>query len=657
MFYNKKLIKNKKNEDIFSIQEGKIKNGVISNAYRLNWTEEIFSFGGKNQARQLGKSFNYSLIVLIGLFFFIILSLLLSRSLYLQIVKGSYYHSMAEGNRIRIERIEAKRGIIYDRNKKPLVRNIANFLLYFIPSDLPKDEKELDKIIKKVSQISSIEEKIIYENINKIDKKNIDYYNPLFIADNIPYEKAMLLYTEEGSMPGVFLTNKTRREYDISCFSFSHILGYTGKISESELKKYPNQYQLIDYIGKMGIEYFWENELKGFNGKKNIEVDAFGKEKKIISEEPAKDGNNLILSIDSELQKKAEEVMAVNLSKLKLNKGSIIISDPNNGEILSLVSLPSYDNNIFARGIKKEEYEALLNNKDNPLFNRSISGEYPSGSTIKPIIASAALEEGIINEHTSFTSSGGIKVGQWFFPDWKAGGHGITDVRKALAQSINTFFYIIGGGYQDFKGLGADTIVKYEKLFGLSSQLGIDLPGEASGFLPTKDWKEKTTGEKWYIGNTYHLSIGQGDTLVTPLQVSTYTSYFANGGKLFRPHLVKEILSSDDKKISEIESSPIRSDIISKYNIQIVREGMRQTVTEGSARSLNSVIVPVAGKTGTAQTSGDKEPHAWFIGFAPYDNPQIAITVLIENGVEGSTVAVPIARDILNWYFSRDKKN
>jgi penicillin-binding protein 2 len=266
------------------------------------------------------------------------------------------------------------------------------------------------------------------------------------------------------------------------------------------------------------------------------------------------------------------------------------------------------------------------------------------------------LEENVINENTSFLSTGGLRIGQWFFPDWKAGGHGITNVRSALANSVNTFFYYIGGGYQDFSGLGLERMVKYEKLFGLDAQTGIDLPGEANGFLPSKDWKLKTKGEAWYIGDTYHVSIGQGDILVTPLQVADYTAVFANGGFLYRPHLIRQVLNSSDQPIAVPDIKPIRSGMVSQKNLEIVRQGMRQTITGGSAQSLQGVSVPVAGKTGTAQWSTTKNNHAWFTGFAPYDKPQIVITILIEQGGEGSSVAVPIAKDVLNWYFDREAK-
>jgi penicillin-binding protein 2 len=285
------------------------------------------------------------------------------------------------------------------------------------------------------------------------------------------------------------------------------------------------------------------------------------------------------------------------------------------------------------------------------LFNRAINGEFPSGSTIKLLFAAAALQEKIITETTSFLSTGGLRLGEWFFPDWKAGGHGITDVRQALAQSVNTFFYYIGGGYQNFQGLGVSGLVKYSRFFGLGESSGLDLPGERAGFVPTIAWKEQVKDEPWYIGDTYHFAIGQGDVLVTPLQVANYTVAIANGGTLYGPHLVAKILNEDNETVEEIAPRVINSGFIDQHNLQIVREGLRQTVTRGSAQSLQTVPVAVAGKTGTAQWSTKKSPHAWFTGFAPYDNPEVAITVLVEEGVEGSTMAVPIARDILTWYF------
>lgn len=635
----------------FTIKEGDIRLGKISRGSADDWLEQT-----SGTKETIGKNFDINKVFKINLALILFIGIIIGRAAWLQVVKGSYYYELAEGNRIRIERLEAKRGVIYDRSGRSLVRNSANFLLYFVPADLPKDNLARQAVIQRVSEnLADLKPEDILNLLSKIEPGSLESYQPLFIADNIDYDKAMTLYLESDNMPGVVITNKTRREYNLYSLSLSHILGYTGKINDKELAKFGSEYLPIDYIGKSGMENFWENEIKGSNGKKQIEVDALGKEKKIINQEAGQDGHNLVLSIDVELQKKLEESIIDSLQKAHLNKACAIALDPNNGEILAMVSFPSYNNNDFAHGMTQAEYEKIANHPDRPLFNRCISGEYPSGSVIKPVIAAAALEENIINENTSFLSNGGIRIGQWFFPDWKAGGHGTTNVRKALAESVNTFFYYIGGGYQDFTGLGLERMVKYEKLFGLDTQAGIDMPGEASGFLPTEEWKQKTKGESWYVGDTYHLAIGQGDTLVTPLQVADYTAVFANGGSLYRPHIIRQVLDSQDRLIGEIDNQPIKSNVVSSKNINIVREGMRQTVTAGSARSLQSVPVEVAGKTGTAQWSTTKPTHAWFTGFAPYDKPQIVITILIEQGGEGSSVAVPIANEVLTWYFNQKK--
>jgi len=662
-----KIKKEKKPRDPFIIKEGRVKDGQVNSVYRYGWAEEVY-MNDTSEKEMIGRSFNFSKLPFIGAVLLLFVFILYVKVAWLQILKGDYYYSMAEGNRIRIERIEAKRGVIYDRNFKPLVRNKANFLLYLVPADLPDDEKEMENIISKISGIlEDITSDEIKEELNKVNKHSLEAYLPLFIVDDIEYEKAMKIYLESSSWPGVILSNKTRREYlyvegsekaedKKTSLTLSHILGYTSKINSQELQEFGDEYLPIDYIGKMGVEYFWENELKGQGGKKQIEVDALGKEKKIIGEEAVEDGHNLILSLDIEQQIKLEEILKKNLEKDNLTRGVAIAMDPRNGEILAMVSLPSYNDNDFASGISQDKYAELMNDPDNPLFNRAISGEYPSGSTIKPIWAVAALEEGVISENTTFLSVGGIRIGEWFFPDWRAGGHGRTDVRKAIADSVNTFFYYIGGGDENFQGLGVDRLVEYGELFGLDAQTGVDLAGEASGFLPTSEWKEEVKGERWYIGDTYHMAIGQGDLLVTPLQVAAYTSVFANGGKLFRPHFVKEILSSNDELIKEVEEDPVREDFINSYNIHVVRQGMRQTVTSGSARRLNSLPVEAAGKTGTAQWSTKENTHAWFIGFAPYENPEVVITVLIEKGGEGSDTAVPVAQEFLEWYFGEYKR-
>jgi len=678
-----------KTSDPFSIKEGHFKFGQLKDSfYYTDWTEQSF-LSDTGRKEMISRTFDFEKLKYFYLSILLAIFVIIGRSVWLQVIKNDYYSLLAEGNRLRAETIEPKRGIIYAKDLRPLVRNKANFVLYLRPIDLPKNELVRDDLIRKISLVLDNDKNLnnstpsapavsntgsialvsdtpsfykIKESLAAIKMGSLESYQPLFIADNIDYDRAMLISIELPSWPGVFLSSKIRREYLLPAAtstatilaenSLSHVLGYTGKINDQELKNLGKDYSLIDYIGKAGLEYSWEKELKGKAGSKNIEVDALGRQKKIINEVAATDGSNLLLSLDLDLQEKAEEITKSYITKAGLHRASVIIMNPNNGEILALVSLPSYDNNLFAKGISQEDYNKFLNDKDQPLFNRSISGEFPSGSTIKPIFAAGALQEKVITENTSFLSTGGLSIGEWFFPDWKAGGHGATNVRKAIAMSVNTFFYYIGGGYGDFKGLGLSGLVKYARLFGLGELTGIDLHGERKGFVPTQAWKEETKHEPWYIGDTYHFAIGQGDVIVTPLQVANYTAAIANGGTLYKPHLVSKILDKNNNVVSDVAPQIIRNNFIDADNLRIVREGMRQTITAGSAQSLQIIPVPVAGKTGTAQWSTKKGPHAWFIGFAPYDRPQIVITVLVEEGVEGSTIAAPIARDILNWYFT-----
>jgi penicillin-binding protein 2 len=660
---------NKRNHDSgdpFVLKHGGFKRGKLEKYSHLReWIESSFVPGG-HIGEVVGRTFEFSRLWLFAILIFIFGGLLMGRVAWLQIIKGDYYSSLSLDNSVRVQKIEAKRGIIYDRTGRPLVRNAANFVLYITPADLPKEEAKKNEILDTMSLIVYPDEqgkregmlKELREKISLVAAGSPDSYQPIFAVDSLDYDKAMLFLLKAEELPGVVLSEKDRREYlTEGVLSLSHILGYTGKVSESDLEKYGKSYSLIDYIGKAGVENSWENELKGESGKEKIEVDALVREKKIVSLEPARDGNNLVLSVDYDLQKKAEEVLAANLKKSKLNKGAVVIMDPRNGEILSLVSLPAYDNRLFARGIKPEEYQALSEDKNQPLFDRAISGEYPSGSTVKPVIAAAALEEKIISEKTSVFSSGGLKVGVWFFPDWRAGGHGWTNVRKALADSVNTFFYYIGGGFKDFSGLGIERLVKYFRLFGLGTETGIDLPNEAAGFVPSSEWKEKVRGEKWYIGDTYHLSIGQGDLLVTPLQAARWTAFFANRGKIVKPHLVKEIRDKNNNLISSADTSPAAENIIGDYNVEVVRQGLRQTVTSGSAQRLKDLPVEAAAKTGTAQWGTDKIPHAWFTAFAPYKNPEIVVTVLVEEGVEGSQIGLTVAHNIMQYYFTRGKNH
>lgn len=571
----------------------------------------------------------------------------------LQMVQGDYYFDLAEGNRIRIEDVTASRGIIYDRDGNKLVQNIASFNIEISPQDLPRDQDKLLKNIETISEILEIPKKEIQEKIK--ETRGVD---PIILRENINRNQALVL-KESLSIQNLAQVKEYATRSYVSGFGLSHILGYVGKVIKEDLKD--SRYLPTDIIGKVGVEGYHENYLKGKNGKEQIEVDASGRLKRILASEPTQSGNNLKLSLDIDLQKETYEIMRAAVKRRGSPGGVAILMNPNNGEIYSLVSFPDFDNNLFTiteKEIFENEYSKLLNDSTLPLFNRAISGTYPSGSTIKPVLAAAGLNEGVITASTSLVAKGYIEVPNKYnpdiiykFPDWKV--HGWVDTRRAIAISCDVFFYAVGGGHAHIKGLGLEKIRKYYTAFGLGEQSGIDLVSEATGLVPSEEWKKKTKGESWYQGDTYHISIGQGDLLVTPLQVLNFTAAVANGGILIRPHLVSEIRDSEGKIIKKFNKEIIRKDFVAKGHIRTVQQGMRQTVTAGTAPIFNSLPVPVAAKTGTAQFDNNTKTHTWLTAYAPYDNPEVVLVVMLEGGKKHGENAMPAARDILNYYFTR----
>lgn len=572
-----------------------------------------------------------SMIILV-----IFLGIFLSRTAYLQIIKGDEYKLLADENRVIHHTLISQRGIIYDRNGIALSKNTPTFNI-IISSSIINDPAHQEKL-----QVLANELEISLPEIKKTTE-SIKSTTDILFAEHVSYDQALLIMAQKDQYPWVSVETNALRQYVTDIIpSLSHILGYTGIINEDEYTdKKTEGYRSFDSIGKQGLEKEYEKWLRGTYGEELLEVDAMGNVERILSKSDPINGQNLYTTIDSKLQSYIETTLTARMEGTSTSKASVIITDPNNGEVLSLVSWPAYDANLFSAGIDQESYAKLIEDEDQPLFPRATSGEFPSGSTIKPIYAAAALIENIITPSTSFLSTGGIWVSIWFFPDWKAGGHGTTNVYHAIADSVNTFFYYIGGGVDDFEGLGLEKMMDYLRLFGFGNVTGIDLPGEADGFLPSKAWKEETKGEQWYIGDTYHVAIGQGDLLSTPLQIAQATSVFANGGSLVIPHLNSEI---------ETKSTTI----IDNWTAGVVRDAMRETVTNGSATMLQSVPVDVAGKTGTAQWSTNGTPHSWFTGFAPFNDPQITITILIEQGGD-DYLAVPIALDVLNYWFSVER--
>ena len=483
--------------------------GNLPGKFRLNWVEESFDFENAN-GRQiaapktqsfLGASINSKKI---KIFFGIMLAILIvitGRLFWIQILNGDSYRVLAEGNRIRLRPIQSERGIIYDASGRELVINVPSFVLSITEKDLPREENAKNAVLNKLSQISGTP----IESINETLKKYSNYsFESIPVKEGIDHETAVKLYVQNAELPGVNIESGMKRQYihglesTSTALTLSHLLGYIGKLNEVELQEFKDvNYLPSDNIGKTGLEKFYENSLRGQYGKKKIEVDAFGKEQNILSEEPPLPGDNLYLTLDMKAQEKLETIVKNNLTNKNFKKGVAIAMNPETGGIVAMVSWPTFDNNDFSGGISKEQYQQYLKNADQPLFNRAISGNYPSGSTIKPTIVAAALQEGIITKNTTVNSVGGIQVGNWFFKDWKSGGHGITNATKAIAWSVNTFFYYIGGGYKTFNGLGWELLLKYFRLFNLGELTGIDLPGENSGFLPTREWKEKTKNEEF----------------------------------------------------------------------------------------------------------------------------------------------------------------
>ena len=591
------------------------------------------------------------------IFYLLLITCFFVKTFQLQILQGEELSALAKENKFIIHKIQAERGVIYDKNLKQLVFNLTSFDLICEKNRLPQEETEKEKVIKEVSQILQNDYLALKEDIGKSELSQI------LISENLSHQELILLETKIKELPGFQIKTNSIREY-YSGSSFSQIVGYTSKITAEEFKENQEFYSINDYVGRVGVEKSYEEILRKNPGELRIERDAL---ENIISEEIIslpESGKSLVLWLDSELQKKIEEELENKLKELGTKKAAAIAMDPQTGGILSLVSFPEFDNNLFQKGGDEESLKALLIDPREPLFNRAISGKYLTGSTIKPLIASAALEENIISPEKKINCQGLITVPHQYdpeieynFQDWTS--HSWTDIRKAIAESCNVYFYTIGGGFGDQEGLGPTRIKEYLQLFGWTEKTGIDLPGESEGFVPDKEWKKRVLNEGWWDGNTYYLSIGQQYLQITPLEVITAFSAIANGGKLMQPQVIHKIVDTSSgvlKVLEEEEPKIIRENFISPENLQVVREGMRQAVTgrnspQASAVVLNSLPVAVAAKTGTAELGNDRY-HNWITVFAPYDNPQIVLTLMIEN-VKGVQAAVlPVAKSVLEWYFT-----
>lgn len=580
--------------------------------------------------------------------------LLAGRLTVLQIANFEQNKALAEGNRIRETDVRAPRGVIYDAKRGLVAQNIPNFELTIVPAELPSKPEERTAIYEKLAGPA----KQSVDDIRRAaEEKGIRYGQQVVVADKLDRDAAVLLRIHASNLPGVQVQDNPQRQY-ASPELYSHAVGYTGRVSEDDLKRNPD-FQASDYVGKTGLESVYQDELSGDPGKRRVEVNAQGEAIKELQAEDAVSGKNVILGIDPDLQKSMSLAVqnGISSSKKKATGGSAIAINPKNGEVLAYISEPTFDNNRFVGGIPNDEYQKLATDEKKPLFNRPVSGEYPPGSTFKLITATAALAEGVVEAGTYVSSPPSIDVGGSKFVDWDPKGHGSVNAAGAIAVSSDVFMYKVSGGYGNQRGVGEDKLADYMHQFGLGKQTGIDLPDEHTGLVPTPDYKKKTFDEPWYIGNTYQMGIGQGFDLATPVQVATYTAAIAGNGIAYKPHLARAVESADnpaDKR--DIPAEPIVNLKVDRDVIQQVQEGMRRAVTSGTAIDLKDMPVDVCGKTGSAEFANETNAHAWFTAYAPCDDPQIVVTVMIEGGGEGSDVAVPAAKRILETFFKIQPK-
>jgi penicillin-binding protein 2 len=681
----------------------------------------------------------------------IVIAVLIGRLWQLQMIAGERYRLLSDRNRLREVDVAAPRGVIYDRNGQILARNRPSFSVVLIPGDLPQAKEGdpedaaaaavVDRLLEILNRpapeqpippeptpetssdpgqpnptatpalkktvgpsptpVLAIQERSPWVMPRaEIDAKIVEgelggAYRPITVGRYIEEATAFLLAEDAVNLPGVQLILEPIRDYPSGALT-SHIVGYMGHIPEEQLAQYEEKgYLQNEQVGLAALETSYEDELRGKPGHQTIEVDVNGRRVRTVGEAaPSQPGHNLVLSLDLDLQRAATEAMQEALDKsegfTKATQGVAIALDPRNGKILALVSLPSYDNNLFAKGITAEAWNALTSDPNLPLFNRAISGQYPPGSIFKMIVAAGGLEEGVITPRSRLgdgfdgSNDGVIWLPNEYFPwdrsmaqpfvSWNAKlgfGHGMITVRDALAVSDDIFFYQLGGGYPDrFVGLGSKGIGEYARAFGLDEVTGIDVPGEASGHVPDSKWKRHTYAENWLTGDTYNLSIGQGYLLTTPLQMVTATAAVANRGSLWKPQIVDHITDDKGNVVQPFQPRLLREVPVDPKDLDVVREGMFGAVNwpNGTAARVRVPGVTVAGKTGTAEFARDDDKdgqpdrddkdnlptHAWFTSFAPYNDPEIAVTVFVANGGEGSAVAAPVATKILQAYFDKN---
>ncbi len=574
----------------------------------------------------------------------VVFFVLLSRLWYLQIIESGNLRELSENNRLRFVPVAASRGAILDRNGKVLVSNSPSFSVAVIPQDV----KDKDALLNTLARYLNLDLAELQDKWEK-GKGRAKFY-PIIIASGITREQMEYLEENRLRLPGLDIEMKPIREYGNGQLA-AHLLGYLGEISEEDLGKESYQsYNPGDYVGKSGIERSWENYLHGADGGRQIEVDARGRYLRTISETSPTIGNSIVLTIDRDLQKRAEQAFGD-------KAGAAVAMDVNSGEILAFVSNPGFDPSLFTGHMSSKQWQTYLEDKRHPLENKALKGQYPPGSTFKIITALAGLKEGLIDDTTSVVCKGSYTVGRDTFKCWDKKGHGVVNLKKALKESCDVYFYKLG------ERLGVDRIAAYAREFGLGSPMGIGLENERGGLIPTSEWKEKKYGKKWYRGETLPVSIGQGYVLMTPIQLAAMIAGVATDGTIYRPHLVKRVVDPDGRVMKEFSPEVLKKVALPPGLFQQVKEGLLAVVNEphGTGAMARLYEVKVAGKSGTSQVVKMRDSkgnvpyqyrdHALFVAFAPYDKPEIAVAVVVEHGEHGGSAAAPIVGSILRAYF------
>lgn len=595
--------------------------------------------------------FQFRLMVA-AVFVGVVFLLLISRLFYLQVMQHDYYQLLAEKNRVNIVPVVPHRGVILDRNGVTLASNFAAYTLEITPNQV----SDLDALIEELSALVEITPKDLRRFRKMLDEE--PDFSSIPIRTRLNDEEVAHFAVNQYRIPGAQINARLIRHYPNAEVA-SHVVGYIGRLSEGEYaglekKGRAFNYTKSDYIGKVGLEHYYEQELRGVTGYEHVETDANGHSIRTLRSILPVSGNNLLLAMDVRLQQIAEEAFGD-------YRGSLVAIEPETGGVLAFVSRPGFDPNLFVEGIDPTHWTALNESPDHPLNNRTLQGVYPPGSTYKPFMALAGLELGERTPEYSISDPGYFTLGGrgHVFRDWKAGGHGIVDMHKAIVESCDTYFYELA---QD---LGIDMIHDFMAPFGFGKRTGIDIAGEVAGLLPSRDWKKRRFGQRWYVGDTISIGIGQGYNLVTPLQLASATAILANGGQVFRPHLVQHIQNAQTNELETVEPFPIAQVPLQPRHLDLVRDAMVDVTRPGgtAAWAGSGAKYAFAGKTGTAQVIGLKgqkydedaiderhRDHALFIAFAPAEAPKIALALLVENGGHGSSTAAPIARKVIDYY-------